>query len=162
MKIEDLFPADHQRIDEILERLMRHEDETSSFAELQQALMRHIFWEEEFLFPKVEELGLSDPPRIMRIEHSQICRLLGEFERALRSGQSIRPDRLQGLKRLLIAHNSKEERALYPMVDSMLGQESLSELLQKIIDSKMPSGWECLLLRQKSIRNFQSPFESTS
>ena len=149
MKVEELFPADHQRIDDILERVLRHEDEINSFAELQHALIRHIYWEEEFLFPAVEARGLSGPPRIMRVEHGQICRLLEEFEKALGSGQPIRPDRLQGLKRLLAAHNSKEESVLYPMADTMLGQDSLNELLDRIIAAKMPSGWQCLMFKQR-------------
>jgi hypothetical protein len=49
--------------DNILDGLIRHEDEMSSFAELRHALMQHIFWgEEEFLFPEVEAKGLSGRP----------------------------------------------------------------------------------------------------
>lgn len=105
-----------------------------------QALRRHIYLEEEFLFPLLygAEPGLKAPIAVMLHEHAQIWTVLD----ALESEPSAGPTR--HLVAQLLHHNMKEERVLYPRADHVL-PTAATERLQAFLDSgAMPDGWVCL------------------
>lgn len=93
-------------------------------ATLEDALERHIAFEEGELFPAFEQAsGLRQgPTEVMRAEHAEMRELLA----ALGAAQPrLDPEgccaELEHLRVLLQEHNVKEEAVLYPACDQMLG-----------------------------------------
>jgi len=129
-----LLGADHDRLDAILANVkkgLREGDRgaaASDFAAFREGLERHIVAEEEVLFPVFEEhTGVRDagPTAVMRMEHVQIRELLAELAALLGGdGSESHTTPMASLTALLAAHNGKEERILYPMIDSALGDEA--------------------------------------
>ena len=95
-------------------------------------LESHIVFEEERLFPVVEqEMGLtpdSGPTAVMREEHAQIRSLLREISGKMRDAASSVEEKRRTLELILEEHNMKEEEMLYPMTDQVLGQERAGRL----------------------------------
>ncbi|MGH3399323.1 MAG: hemerythrin domain-containing protein [Streptosporangiaceae bacterium] len=112
------------------------------------ALRRHIYLEEEFLFPLLHqaEPGLAAPVFVMLRDHAQLWATLDSLERADDHG-----DAGTGLalgKRLtaqLLHHNLKEEKILYPKADELLSPEAVARLRVFLISGELPEGWVCMM-----------------
>jgi iron-sulfur cluster repair protein YtfE (RIC family) len=130
MNIVDYMSADHRKCDEALAQA---EDAVSggdwaaaqaAFAAFDGAMERHLALEEEKLFPAFEQAtGMSSgPTQVMRIEHEQMRRLLGEMKQAAGARDKTRYLGLsETLVLLMQQHNLKEENMMYPMLDQALG-----------------------------------------
>jgi regulator of cell morphogenesis and NO signaling len=99
-------------------------------------LRRHIAVEEELLFPVFEErAGLFDgsgPTEIMRTEHREILRLLGEILRTIGDPAKL-PDQARAeFHEILEEHHRKEEGMLYPALDEVLTPEEGDALVSRI------------------------------
>jgi iron-sulfur cluster repair protein YtfE (RIC family) len=114
----------HRRLDEMLDRVKKAvdigswSDARSGFARFQSELETHMRIEEDLMFPSFEAITGTGfgPPAVMRAEHGQIRGLLTSIEGLLRDEQAI--DEAAGaLETLLPAHNTKEERIVYPMFE---------------------------------------------
>jgi len=141
--ITSLLEADHERLDAILAGVKRHvaaasrPEAAAEFARFREGLERHIVLEEEVLFPVLEKrTGMADagPTAVMRAEHREIRRLLGEVASIL-DGESeedmLAP--MAALTGVLLAHNGKEERILYPMSDRALADApERSEVMERV------------------------------
>lgn len=105
-----------------------------------QALRRHIYLEEEFLFPllRVAELALSAPVFVMLREHGQLWQLLDSLERE--PGATVL---CRQLTVLLLHHNLKEERILYPQADLLVTEPAAARLREFIASGQLPPGWTC-------------------
>ena len=108
------------------------------------ALRRHIYLEEEFLFPPLSEAGLMAPVLVMLREHGQMWTTLGALEADLDAGAG--DSALVLCRRLtvqLLHHNLKEEKILYTQADGVLTAPA-TERLRALIDSgDLPEGWVC-------------------
>lgn len=107
------------------------------------ALRRHIYLEEEILFPPLYAAGMVAPLLVMLREHGQIWATLDALERALDSD----PETARGLLRQLTVqlqhHNLKEERIVYPQADHTL-PDPVADRLRAFLDSgELPAGWVC-------------------
>jgi len=141
--VTDLLQADHDRLDAILYGVKREAaaearaEAAAHFAEFRTGLERHIVAEEEVLFPVFEQrsgMGDGGPTAVMRAEHIEIRRLLGEVAAVL-GGESedalLAP--MAALTAILLAHNGKEERILYPMTDRVLEDSpDRAELMEQL------------------------------
>ena len=125
----------HRRLDEMLDRVeMAVEigswsEARSGFARFQTELETHMRLEEDLMFPSLEALtgwGFG-PPAVMRAEHGQIRDLLGALEGRLRDEQSI-DEGASALETLLSAHNTKEERIVYPIFERHAPAETYAAL----------------------------------
>jgi len=147
--VTEYLQADHRRLDALMEaarqavRDGRAEDAAASFFEFRVGLTRHIKIEEGLLFPSFEAAtGMSrqgGPTGVMRLEHEEILRLLGEIRELFVSPQldAAAFEALRGaLVALLQEHNGKEERVLYPMTDRMVAPVRLRELIGQMRDFK--------------------------
>lgn len=109
------------------------------------ALRRHIYLEEEFLFPALRDAGLVAPIFVMLREHGQLWRTLDAIELEL----ALTPDvaTLQILGKELVVqlqhHNPKEEQILYPQADMVLGQQGAERLREFLESGALPEGWVC-------------------
>jgi regulator of cell morphogenesis and NO signaling len=140
--VTGVLGSDHDRLDALLAEAKRllAEDPTRAaacFAAFRSGLERHIAAEEEVLFSAFETLtGIpgGGPTHVMRLEHAEIRGLLAEVGSRLERGDGARPTSLLGdLTALLLAHNGKEDRILYPACDRAARQAGrLDTLVQAL------------------------------
>src|SRR5512139_1430603 len=93
MKIESVAEAlerEHREIDEGIEvfsaGLSAGQPDREPLTRAIRALRRHIYVEEEFLFPTLREAGLLPPVLVMLREHAQIWTTLDSLEGDLDAG----------------------------------------------------------------------------
>ncbi|MBI4213409.1 MAG: hemerythrin domain-containing protein [Chloroflexi bacterium] len=141
-----LLEGEHQWIDgrfgQFLQALNAGSVNAEPLDEAAHVLHRHIFLEEEILFPELEARGVVGPTAVMVQEHGQICDFLERIAMLIRDGAP--PDRIQqvfdALRSLLEEHNAKEEQVLYPAADHLLNS---AELLRRMQGADPPHGWLC-------------------
>lgn len=141
----------HQRFEQFRQGLERGQVNAAPFREAASVLHRHIYLEEDILFPEVEARGLEGPTTVMAQEHGEICRYLGGIENLIGTGAAasrIR-DTLKALYLLLEEHNFKEEQMLYPSADQMIDPIERDVILQRLKASAPPEGWACRAHRSK-------------
>jgi uncharacterized protein (DUF2249 family)/hemerythrin-like domain-containing protein len=106
------------------------------YAAFSSGLKHHIAVEEEFLFPVFEKrLGLSPsagPTEVMRREHAEILRLLGEISRTIGKPPRLPDEARAAFHELLEKHHLKEEEILYPALDYALSPAESDSLVAKI------------------------------
>ena len=134
--ITTFYEKDHDRLDELFKtfQTVKRSDfpkAKEAFKEFKIGLQRHIVWEEELLFPIWEEkTGIIEdgPTPIMRFEHEQIKKLLEAIHQKV-GGHNLESDQdEQALLNLLSSHNRKEERALYPAIDNVIGPDECAKI----------------------------------
>lgn len=108
-------------------------------------LRRHIYLEEEFLFPPMRSGGLMAAIFVMVREHGQMWRLMDALDRQLTDGSDPAAvlDTCQQLIGELTAHNPKEEQIIYPQADGALNGAASEELKAFLGSGAMPDGWVC-------------------
>jgi iron-sulfur cluster repair protein YtfE (RIC family) len=107
------------------------------------ALRRHIYLEEEFLFPPLRAAGMLMPILVMEREHGELWRkmdALGETLRAPGDPEALR-DGCRSLLSLLDSHNSKEEPIVYPRADADLSSDQRDQLAGFLASGAFPDGW---------------------
>jgi iron-sulfur cluster repair protein YtfE (RIC family) len=106
-------------------------------------LRRHIYFEEEFLFPALREAGLAGPVMVMVHEHGQMWPILGRLEQVLITEPTETASLLcQDLLRRLAEHNMKEERILYPQADlTVPNLPPAADLADVLATTQAPAGW---------------------
>ncbi|MEO6886559.1 MAG: hemerythrin domain-containing protein [Jatrophihabitantaceae bacterium] len=107
------------------------------------ALRRHIYLEERFLFPRLAEAGLIAPVFVMVREHGQMWRLMDELQPRLSDGGDAVLTGCGELVAQLQAHNPKEEQILYPQADTALREDAATQLRTFIQAGHLPDGWVC-------------------
>lgn len=137
-----LLGRDHRRLDGLLADSKRAlaagelPRAAALFADFRDGLERHIVAEEDLLFPAFETAtGITaGPTQVMRNEHAEIRRLLGEIAGRLAGGvEEGHATSLAALTALLYAHNGKEERILYPATDRATAEAgALPDLLARV------------------------------
>lgn len=99
-------------------------------------LRRHIAVEEQMLFPLYESRsGLpsdSSPTEVMRSEHREIERLLGEILRTIGDPARLPDQARAAFHEVLEEHHRKEEGMLYPALDEVLAPEEGDALVSRI------------------------------
>jgi len=146
--LEAALEREHREIDASLELfrdgLDHGEWRTESLTAGADALRRHIYLEEEFLFPALRAAGFMAPVFVMLREHGEIWTRLDDIERAAAGTDTAAAQQTyRDLAALLEAHNVKEEQILYPQADSALepaAHEQLSAFLER---GQLPDGWVC-------------------
>lgn len=107
-----------------------------TFAAFARGLERHIRFEEEILFPAVEERAgfrrEAGPTAVMRAEHAEIRACLAGIAAALDGGVAGAPEIRRRLASILGGHNLKEEQILYPLADRVLGKAEADALVGRI------------------------------
>jgi iron-sulfur cluster repair protein YtfE (RIC family) len=144
---------EHREIDAGIEAFTAGGQDAAAAAEPMlaaiRALRRHIYLEEEFLFPPLRGAGMMMPVFVMVREHAEMWRLLDELEPRLAAGASPGglAEACTQLVSLLQAHNPKEEQILYPPAEQTLGAQATGELRQFMRTGALPDGWTAEGLR---------------
>lgn len=107
-------------------------------------LRRHIYLEEEYLFPPLRAAGMVGPVMVMVHEHAHMWPLLDELDGCLtRDSADTAVQVCRELLTLLGSHNWKEERILYPQADDTLSPSDRDELTELVATAQVPDGWVC-------------------
>lgn len=135
---------EHDEIDAGLEAfaagLAEGGGDTSHLERAATALRRHIYLEEEFLFPPLRASGMLAPVLVMLREHGEIWRTLDGLEQEVRDTPTA-SDLTGDLLTLLEEHNAKEEPIIYPEGDARLPDDVKTRLHEFIREGSMPEGW---------------------
>jgi iron-sulfur cluster repair protein YtfE (RIC family) len=144
-----VFEREHRQIDDWVEHVAATAVVTApARAGLTGAaalLRRHIYAEEELLFPDLREAGMLGPVLVMLREHAEIWETLDALDKAM----SADPDDnavawiCRQLLALLQAHNPKEEAILYPQAETVLGSDAVARLRSFLDVGQTPPGWTC-------------------
>jgi hemerythrin-like domain-containing protein len=106
-----------------------------------QCLRRHIYLEEEFLFPALREAGLVAPVFVMLREHGQLWQTMDQIDEAVRADPATSAGGCRELLAQLDAHNSKEEPILYPHADRVLVGAAGEQFAAYLASGHTPDGW---------------------
>lgn len=147
--LADALEREHREIDKGIESFTARDADgqvdPSPLLEAVAALRRHIYLEEEFLFPPLREAGMAMPVLVMLKEHGEMWALLDELEAEV--AQAPTSERVaslcSGLVPRLASHNAKEEAILYPPADTVLDEPARADLGEFIESGRMPPGWVC-------------------
>lgn len=140
---------EHRQIDGAIEAYLAAADgEAADPAPLRTALAglrRHIYLEEQFLFPPLQAAGLMGPIFVMLREHGALWRAMDAVEALPPSpfGTAAIREACTALLVLLDAHNSKEEPIIYAQADKILDAAASAELLDFLAQGTAPGGWVC-------------------
>ncbi|MFZ0831999.1 MAG: hemerythrin domain-containing protein [Mycobacterium sp.] len=109
------------------------------------ALRRHIYLEEVFLFPPIRKAGLLMPIFVMMREHGELWRTMNVLTALLTDGKDSGRllDTCNQLLSQLDQHNAKEEPVIYPHADTDVPPETSAELAWFIEAGHAPDGWVC-------------------
>ncbi len=109
------------------------------------ALHRHIFLEEEFLFPPLRDAGLIAPIFVMLREHGEIWDTLDALDAqlAINPGAAAMSEISRTLLEQLARHNAKEEPIIYPQADTVLTATASARLSSFMATGQRPEGWAC-------------------
>ncbi len=150
METESLAQAlqrEHQEIDAGIAAFAASPGDRQPLTRAIRALRRHIYLEEEFLFPLLcrAEPGLAAPTSVMLGEHARIWAILELLEQAPDSRARLALGKQ--LTSHLLHHNLKEEKVLYPPADDILPPAAAGQLRAFISRGDLPEGWVCLKAR---------------
>lgn len=142
---------EHRDIDDVIKRFSASCEDSEPLKRAIAALRRHIYLEEEVLFPALRtggDPGLVAPIFVMLREHAQIWRTLDDLEQALDSLPAAASQFCHQLLVQLQHHNRKEERILYPEADRTLPTPVAERLTTLLEASRVPNGWVCVKARE--------------
>lgn len=114
-----------------------------------EALRRHIYLEEEIVFPHLPKGPLMMPLMVMRREHGELWQRMDALAEAL-SGDSPEDGlaaACQELLSLLDDHNSEEEPIIYAHLEADLDPAEQGRVRTLLEEGTLPDGWVCEALR---------------
>lgn len=138
---------EHHEIDEQIAAFTAAPGDRQPLTRTIRALRRHIYLEEEFLFPLLREAepGLAARVFVMLREHAQIWGTLDSLERADDCGTGTGLALCKRLAVQLLHHNLKEEKILYPRADEALPAAAAGWLRAFLSSGDLPGGWVCMM-----------------
>jgi len=152
VQVESLAEAlerEHHEIDEGIETFaagpVDRDRDPEPLTRAIQALRRHIYLEEEFLFPPLSATGLVAPIFVMLREHGQMWTTLDALEHDLDTGADA-GSILTQCRQLIVQlqhHNLKEEKILYSQADQVLTAPANTQLKGFLATGELPEGWVC-------------------
>lgn len=148
--LAEAFTREHHEIDAAIDLYLNsaqqpEQQRAQILQQAVQALRRHIYLEEEIVFPHLPQGTLMMALMVMRREHGELWRRMDALEDALRAGGSsngLEQD-CQELLSLLDQHNSKEEPIIYPQMDTALNAEEQQRVSHLLAGGALPEGWVC-------------------
>ncbi|HEX7740547.1 MAG TPA: hemerythrin domain-containing protein [Marmoricola sp.] len=148
--LAEALTLEHREIDrgieEFVEALDRGAVEPAPLLGSIEALRRHIYLEEAFLFPPVRQAGLMMPVMVMLREHGELWRQMDavtDLVDGAGADSSAIESKCRELLAMLDQHNMKEEPIIYPHADADLPTESSAELRAFLEAGSTPDGWVC-------------------
>ena len=146
--LQAALEQEHRQIDGGIEAFIAQPTDTAPLLQSMDALRRHIYLEEDFLFPPLREAGLVMPILVMIREHGEIWQTMDRVTELLDSNapNDAVIEACRALLQLQEVHNAKEEPILYPQADLKLSFDVAARLQAYIDSSTLPEGWVCQAL----------------
>ena len=147
--LSDALELEHRDIDGGIEEysagLSHGDTEATPLLRAMNGLRRHIYLEEEFLFPPLKAHGLVMPIFVMLREHRELWDAMDALDALLTSdsGTEVLHNASRELLAKLDSHNSKEEPIIYPQADVVLEPDAAMRLREFLESGVMPEGWRC-------------------
>lgn len=149
--LADAFTREHHEIDAGIEAYVNSTEpdvlkRVQPLLKAVEALRRHIYLEEEIVFPYLPQGMLQMPLMVMRRQHGELWRRMDALEKSVQSAssdaQTLSQD-CQELLSLLDNHNSKEEPIIYPHMDQSLTEEDQQKVSALLTGGALPEKWVC-------------------
>lgn len=140
---------EHREIDREIARAASGDRPGAVLAAAMAALRRHIYVEEEVVFPSVNHGGMMAPLFVMRREHGEMWQTMDALA-AAGTGAASHPDSASALVAQLDSHNAKEESIVYAQADALIGAGEVARLLRALESVRMPEGWVCQAVRRST------------
>lgn len=152
--LAEAFTREHHEIDAGIETYLASDGEpaqrTRPLLRALAALRRHIYLEEEIVFPHLPGGALMMPLMVMRREHGELWQrmdaLAARLDDVPATAAAIAEACTQILE-LLDAHNAKEEPIIYPYMDPDLTDDETERVRVLLVGGTLPDGWVCQALR---------------
>ncbi len=146
MNSKSLLEAEHHVIDggiaTFRASLAGEEPKVSAMREASALLRRHIYAEEELVFPKLRAGNLAMAVFVMLRDHGALWEALDAIDAKLDAGSRAGLDEaLDALVALLQKHNGKEEIVLYAELERALDPATAERLASFLRDGALPEGW---------------------
>ena len=130
--VTELLKADHDRVDELFEKVKANADGDNKdvFQTIRQELELHTHVEEQIFYPNLLENGDEELQKIVREgleEHGQVKTLLTEMGPMSGDDEKFKA-KLQVLMENVEHHVEEEEREMFPMVHDQLDEQMLVRL----------------------------------
>lgn len=118
------------------------------------ALRRHIYLEETFLFPPIRKAGIMMPIFVMMREHGELWRTMETLTQLLADGTDTRrlADSRGQLLDQLHGHDFKVEPVIYLHADCDLPAPTSAQLTRFVVTGRIPDGWVCQQASRKRAR----------
>jgi len=132
---------DHNRVLRLLDEIeiQVHDNHIQqarrAYARVQRDYLRHLRLEEELVFPVfAARAGLTGGPTVgLREEHGELRRALELMDAGLAAADAKAfDDGLSYLRAVLPGHRSKEERLLFPTMDSLLSGKERQAFVDRL------------------------------
>lgn len=124
MNALELLTADHRHHEDLLGKLKsdRH------YSEFREELIKHVHIEEEIFYPRLWEISeLKDAVTLALEEHTLCMQLLQELDDEKLS-DVVRDAKLKILTELLLNHEAREEKELFPLVKELASTSYLNDV----------------------------------
>jgi hemerythrin-like domain-containing protein len=147
--LQAALESEHRQIDGGIEafvaQLASGQRELAPLLRALEGLRRHIYLEEEFLFPPLRKAGLMVPILVMLREHGELWRSMSRLDELLATNAAadVLSAACAELLAKLDAHNSKEEPIIYTRADQALDDEAAAELSAFLDTGVLPDDWIC-------------------
>jgi len=151
MRLAEALEREHRDIDggieEFTGQLAQGTNDVAPLKRAMAGLRRHIYLEEEFLFPPLREAGMVMPILVMLREHGELWDSMDELDTVLASESQADASALLEKCRDLLAtldrHNSKEEPIIYTQADTVPSAEANAKMQDFLASGSTPPGWVC-------------------
>lgn len=142
-----LMQRQHRQIDVGIKAIADGDGSHAALAEALQLLYLHIYVEEEFLFPPLEQSGISMPVFVMKQEHAEMWPYMLTLDTGCASRTTIASMQHTALSlfRLLQVHNPKEEEVVYTAADRLAAEDPNAQWLAALATATVPDGWVCAM-----------------
>jgi len=153
LTVSAVLESEHRKIDTALaifmDKLIGGRVQPELLTTALEALRRHIYIEEVFLFPAIPDDRMVMAIGVMLREHGRLWRTMDTLRGLLTDAKDVRrlADTCGELLDQLDQHNSKEEPVIYPQADHSLAPQKSTELARFIESGHTPDGWVCRLAR---------------
>ena len=153
VSLAEAFTREHHQIDAGIEAYLASEADPAGRAgpllAAMTALRRHIYLEEEIVFPHLADPSLVMALIVMRREHGELWRRMDQLASSLR-GETAPADVAAActeILALLDKHNAKEEPIIYPHMDGDLDDAEQERVRDLLAGGTLPDGWLPQVLR---------------
>lgn len=138
--------AEHREIDGGIEAYLAangaDQDQAKTLVRSLAGLRRHIYLEEEFLFPPLKRNGLMGPIFAMEREHVQLWNTMAGIDGSIERGDAPGTrTACIALLALLDKHNTMEEKVIYSQADGLLDESASSTLGAFLGSGILPADW---------------------